>query len=456
MVNLNIINDLRRIKRLLKVTYYWMLCFFLSPKSKGLEPYKNEPLKYRLTKLIPSSKNSAVHLQITGKVTGVGFRAWLIRRARLNKLEGLAINRSKKRVEAVLIGSSSSIVKVIQEAWKGPPKAKVAKVKVKWFNMPVKRHLEGSSTNNQDINWSVETAELLRLNIDCLGAVMQNPNIFTEDEVYSNSGELAKAARKKNLFVAQLGNINYMVSPVKKLGFHQSQSSGVTTAIRSLTDNKQLTRKHLFKHGFPVPEGEMFTDYQPAQDYFFSCAKPVVVKPATGSYGKGITVDVTSIEDFETAWEHAKSYHSQVVIEKMFQGVDIRILVLGGKATAALMRVPAHVIGDGINTIESLIDSKNEVRMANPRLCKAPIAPDLHTESFLSRQGHSFSSVPYKGEVVFLNLKANIGAGADSIIVTDRIHQDLMSLAEKAVKTFGINHFWGVDMLVERIHRPRN
>jgi D-alanine-D-alanine ligase-like ATP-grasp enzyme/acylphosphatase len=447
----------RKIKLMIKVLYYWLLCQLLNPQGRGLNPYINSPFKLFLTRVMPGNKNSAVHMLVYGRVTQVGFSSWLVQKARRRGLDGLAFSFRQNLLEAVLFGPGSALEVLVQDAWKGPKKARVEKIRVKWFKKPVTANFQKRSDNSREqVAWFEETAGLLRRTIDYLGPLLKQANRFDEAGDYSNAGELARAAESRGFFVARFSNVNYIASPFRAIGLQQSQSSRVSSIIRSLTDNKQLTKDFLARHNIPVPEGGLFTDIQEARAYLHSQEDSLVVKPIKGSYGKGVTVGVRTDEDLDMAWQYATKYSAQVILERLIHGVDIRILVIGGQSKAALLRIPANVIGDGKNNIESLIDKKNRQRMANPRLCKALLAPDIYTESFLERRGLTFRSVPEKDEVVFLHIKANIGAGADSVVITDYIHPDILCLAEETVSALGVEDFWGIDMLVERIDKPRN
>jgi cyanophycin synthetase len=48
----------------------------------------------------------------------------------------------------------------------------------------------------------------------------------------------------------------------------------------------------------------------------------------------------------------AKEYSKRVIVEKFITGFDFRILVIDNKLVAAA-RVPAHVIGNGENSIQN-------------------------------------------------------------------------------------------------------
>jgi len=67
----------------------------------------------------------ACHLSIRGRVQGVGFRAFVIDRARLLGLRGWVRNRRDGSVEALLIGEDDTVNAVIADCARGPGLAHV-------------------------------------------------------------------------------------------------------------------------------------------------------------------------------------------------------------------------------------------------------------------------------------------------------------------------------------------
>jgi len=62
---------------------------------------------------------------VSGRVQGVGYRAWMARQARAFGLQGWVRNRADGNVEAVLAGPSDSVEAMIASCRKGPPAALV-------------------------------------------------------------------------------------------------------------------------------------------------------------------------------------------------------------------------------------------------------------------------------------------------------------------------------------------
>jgi acylphosphatase len=71
----------------------------------------------------------AVHVFVSGKVQGVGYRDWTITQASALKLTGWVRNLTDKRVEAVLEGPVDAVAAMIEKMKKGPSTARVDDLK---------------------------------------------------------------------------------------------------------------------------------------------------------------------------------------------------------------------------------------------------------------------------------------------------------------------------------------
>jgi acylphosphatase len=69
-----------------------------------------------------------LHAAITGRVQGVGFRAWASCEAARLGLRGWVRNRRDGSVEAVFKGDENAVVRILDECWRGPRGAKVDNV----------------------------------------------------------------------------------------------------------------------------------------------------------------------------------------------------------------------------------------------------------------------------------------------------------------------------------------
>ena len=69
-----------------------------------------------------------LHLIISGRVQGVGYRQWFCERARAAGVAGWVRNRADGTVEAVLSGPTDIIEMLAVDAFEGPPGAGVRDV----------------------------------------------------------------------------------------------------------------------------------------------------------------------------------------------------------------------------------------------------------------------------------------------------------------------------------------
>jgi len=72
----------------------------------------------------------AARLRITGRVQGVGYRAWATVTATRLGLRGWVRNRSDGGVEALVIGEDDAVAAIIEACQDGPFAARVADVMV--------------------------------------------------------------------------------------------------------------------------------------------------------------------------------------------------------------------------------------------------------------------------------------------------------------------------------------
>lgn len=69
------------------------------------------------------------HVTITGRVQGVGYRAWVDEQANSRGLEGWVRNRRDGSVEAVFAGPDDVVADMITACGRGPVSARVDRVR---------------------------------------------------------------------------------------------------------------------------------------------------------------------------------------------------------------------------------------------------------------------------------------------------------------------------------------
>lgn len=71
-----------------------------------------------------------VRLRITGRVHGVGYRAWATRTAAALRVHGWVRNRSDGSVEALATGADDAVATMTEACRRGPPGARVTEVTI--------------------------------------------------------------------------------------------------------------------------------------------------------------------------------------------------------------------------------------------------------------------------------------------------------------------------------------
>jgi cyanophycin synthetase len=180
-----------------------------------------------------------------------------------------------------------------------------------------------------------------------------------------------------------------------------------------------------------------------------------VIKPLDGNHGKGASINVKTWEAAAEGLQHAKKYSRRVIVENFITGFDFRVLIIDNKLVAAAKRVPAHVVGDGINSIQQLIDITNQ----DPRRgyghenVLTEILIDRDSEDLLEKYGYTLETVPKKKEIVYLKSTANLSTGGTSVDVTDMMHPENIFLCERIARVIGLD-ICGVDIMAENLTQP--
>jgi cyanophycin synthetase len=233
----------------------------------------------------------------------------------------------------------------------------------------------------------------------------------------------------------------------------QATTTGNTSNIAvELASDKEETNHILRDLGLPVPAQRLVQTARDAVRAAHRIGYPVVLKPLAGNHGRGVSINLQTPEDVETAFEKAVEHGRNVVVESYIEGLDHRLLVVNGELVAAAKRVPGHVIGDGTHTIAELVDIVNQDprRGVGHEKVLTRIEFDHQADRLLAALGYDRDTVPPEGEVVYLRSTANLSTGGTAIDVTDVIHPDNREMAIRAIKAIGLD-IGGVDFLTSDI-----
>ena len=122
-----------------------------------------------------------------------------------------------------------------------------------------------------------------------------------------------------------------------------------------IASDKEEANRILSDLGLPVPRQELVQTEEDAARVATKIGFPVVVKPYNANHGRGVSIDLKDGPAVRAAFHEAREHSRSVLVESMIQGFDHRMLVVNGTLIAVAKRVPGHVVGDGVHTIEQLV-----------------------------------------------------------------------------------------------------
>ena len=309
--------------------------------------------------------------------------------------------------------------------------------------------------SSASLSYNVQTSKNLNIN----NIISQIPNDY-KNETFSTSALLGNEFGKKGFSSTRIGEYLVVNLGKESVVFLETESSLDSSVGVRIAKNKIMMRKFLKKAGLSVIKGDSFSirDKENALNYALSLPASVI-KPADGNKGRGITVGVKNDEEFKNAWNSAVAIgNSKILIEEQFVGgYEARYLVVEGCCVAVFLRIPPIIVGNGIDTIETLIKQKNEYRLKNPNLKKILVKIDSHRLSIINNQGYNLLSVPDKGVHVQIDWKGGLSTGAECIDITDETHPLFKKIAEKAANSIPGLFIAGIDILAKsHFQKPEN
>jgi GNAT-family acetyltransferase (TIGR03103 family) len=225
-------------------------------------------------------------------------------------------------------------------------------------------------------------------------------------------------------------------------------TSGVAVSI---CDDKAVTRRVVERAGLTVPE-QIAAGDEAELEAFLKKHRSVVVKPARGEQGRGVSVGLTTMQDLRRAIATAREVSDRVLVEACFEGQDLRLVVIDYKLVAAAIRRPPCVVGDGQKAVRQLIEQQSRRRAAATG-GESRIPIDEETIRCLAASGRTLETVPAAGEQVVVRKTANLHTGGSIHDVTHAVHPKLVEAACQAARAIDIP-VTGIDFMVKSPAEP--
>lgn len=230
-----------------------------------------------------------------------------------------------------------------------------------------------------------------------------------------------------------------------------AETDSTSAIAETISRDKDLTKELISSVGVPVPEGREVDDADDAVDAAEDIGYPVVVKPTDGNHGRGVFIDLTTADDVRKAYAIAVEEGSGVLVERSIQGIEHRLLVIGGKLIAANRSDLITVTGDGKQTVQELIDTQINI---DPRRGSTELHPlsiiriDTAAQMELDRQKLTADGIPESGREVLIQRNAN-----HAFDCTDEVHPDTAAIASLAARVVGLD-IAGIDLVCQDVSKP--
>ena len=284
---------------------------------------------------------------------------------------------------------------------------------------------------------------------------IQNMKEIREDvRLGPSTGSIVEEAVSRGIPFLRLGrnSLIQLGAGVNQMRFQATITCKTSNIAVDIACNKEQTKKMLDDASIPVAKGDICYDEEDLQETIDDIGYPIVLKPLDGNHGKGASINVKNWEDAVKGLKHAKEYSRRVIVEKFITGFDFRVLVINNEVVAAAQRVPAHVIGNGKNTIQELIDITNE----DPRRgyghenVLTEITIDKSTERLIENAGYTLDTILPEKETLYLKSTANLSTGGTSVDVTDLMHPENVFIAERISRVIGLD-ICGIDIMAPNL-----
>ncbi len=286
---------------------------------------------------------------------------------------------------------------------------------------------------------------------DCaelLAVINKMKNLNVND---SNTKNFIKAAVRLKIPFTPLANGLYQFGYCSESRRLNSSLTDKTPQISTaIAKNKFVSSNILKNSGFPTPRHFIVHDIASAIQAANSLQYPVVIKPQDLDRGEGVFANIKDTDELEVSYKKAKKFGNYILVEKHVTGKDYRLVVFENELIFAIERVPAHIIGDGVATIEELILIENRKRKNTPSLALLTLDDDVLLQ--LNKNNYTKNSIPSTGSVIQLRSIANINTGGTPKPVLNIVHEDNKALVIQAANCIGLD-LAGVDLLIPDISK---
>lgn len=230
-------------------------------------------------------------------------------------------------------------------------------------------------------------------------SIIASPYLSIQD-ILDSCVKNKRAILNNNLFVVNDTVINKdtISSPVTTVGIINKINDGYTVY-------DSINLENVMKRRFSLSDKKVAIDY---------CQKLLVASDKLLVTTKSHKLLVKNISEFEDMWEKIKKSTKYFFIEKASKGDLFKFYIKDDYLLAVYLVAPAHVIGNGKDSIEKLILDLKTLRESNIRYRTSNVKCELNKLDY----------IPKDGEFIQLNNSLDIEQGAVYVDMTHLLQDE--------------------------------
>ncbi|WP_026884572.1 cyanophycin synthetase [Clostridium akagii] len=283
--------------------------------------------------------------------------------------------------------------------------------------------------------------------------------VLLSEQLGVSTLNICNEAKKRGIPILRIGeNSMFQLGYGKYSKMIQATLGNDTSAIGvDIAQDKLLTKELLSLHCIPVASGMKVKNKADAISGAKNIDYPVVLKPQFGNQGKGVITNIKDDKGLVNAYELLSKKYEDIIIEEYITGRDYRVCCVYGDIVAVAQRIPPYILGDGVSSIETLVNNINEDSRRGEghekELTKIKIDDTLR--AYLKQKNYSLNTILPKKEKINLKDNANLSTGGFAIDCTELICEENIEICKRAASAIGLD-ICGIDLICEDISKPLN
>lgn len=234
---------------------------------------------------------------------------------------------------------------------------------------------------------------------------------------------------------------NITINPYKKILHKNGKTISYATQFNpptsKLISKDKIKSKELFiKNQIPTAK---YYKWDPQLSYTINVRNmnrklkyPIVIKPSDSYAGDGVYTNITNVREALPIIKKLLERHANLIIEEYIDGNSYRILLFNDTIIYAYRVTKPAVIGDGISTVNQLI---NNLR----KKLDSPIDEKQINIKSIINQGYTMNTIVPKNKSVIITDISNSTYGSEREIVdVSHIHPDNIKMFKKLNMVTGL------------------